>query len=1641
MTNRLILPDPTGDDKADKIAKMRALADGNERIKVLGEQNAKLEKLIAQKKAQEEPKKAKAAGTRHVAHAKGWQAICTEPDYCRVGKDVVAFDSHAKLDKKHKASPDVKAHSTPVYRQDDLFQEVQADAGSHVVGGTSLGGGFVKILDGQKNVKGNTLPLARHDSRCLINCNADGVGGAKGKLVTAKKGPSDGATASNSEEAPSQRSSPELERLKAEKASKEANQLNLNASDEVFDFKSANDIIGGGIEGIQGTGPWTDALAQGARGALGFAKDIVMGTGELAYEGIKAIPKLARSQYTQLGREIASLDAQILAENIRLGNISAATIGTGVVDFGKALIKPITDPLSKGNYIEAGTRGALEILTLPLELLKGGAASKAAKAKVAADAAKATADAAKAAAEAADAAKMGEPAATKTAPAGDGVHVEKAPETPGKSPKEEPHTGEAETPCHKCVIAGKPVAAITGHKVLFGAIELDFDLSAPLPLAWQRSYSSGNSVVGWLGQGWTLPISLALDIDFKKITLLDKLQRGIRFPTLSIGKSFYSRYEQITLSRLDLFTYELIDKDGIYKKFQLLSGTANIARLISLEDRNGNRIRIDYNEQEQPVAVTDSADRTLLLAFEQERLIRVSEQDPVNQASITLVCYEYDVFGDLVRVRNRAGITTREFAYQNHIMVKHAQPGGLVSEYNYTETTPKGRVLRNHTNTGQFWEFDYQARYTTINDNLGRKLVHQFDAKKRYVGTIDAMGGQQVRELDQFGNLIAFTDANGHTEHYQYDSRSRLTRIQSTEGAQTFIIYDPHFDKPAAIFDAMGGCTRFQYDQYANLTAITDALGQTSEYRYDQRGLPVEIIDANQGVKRLSYNSAAQVTSYTDCSSQRTEFTYDQAGNLSQIKDALGHITSYDYDATGRLICTHYPDSSNEIYEYDGLGRLIGHIDANGHKTSYTLDEEGRLLKRGNALGASLTYQYDEVKRLVQLVNENGAVYAFSYDALDRVQQEMGFDARITRYRYDAVGHALSKQEIGQAGNTITTHCQRDAAGRLLEKVISDDLAKAQSTHFGYDVLGRLIQASNASATVTLEYDALGQLLTEKTTSNQKVSELRHQYDALGNRIQTTLPNGRALNHLFYGSRHLHQINIDGDVVCDFERDANHREVSRTQGALTSQFKYDPMGRLSAQLAQLDATRLNTGNMQQPAPWQTLGTPLAGFLGNDYVVERQYQYDQAGNLTSLYDQRFGSTQYQYDPLGRILAAKQNNLSELFRFDPAHNLLDPMTNAGGRIENNQLTVFEDKRYAYDAHGNLIDKKIGRHTHIKLAWNAEHQLIGAQVTRNAHDDQPTWQATEYDYDPFGRRIVKRDAFGETRFAWDGNRLLTEARANHSRIFVYGTDSFVPVAQIESHNQVSQSAKTAIGAKILYFHTDHLGTPRELSDSAGQVQWAASYKAWGNVLQIETIQSALQIETSPLAQLQSLRFQGQYFDVETGLHYNRFRYFDPDIGRFVSLDPIGLIGGNNLYQYAPNPVTWIDPLGLTGNPATATHITYWGVKEVEVAKGIFEVRPYIGYASMQGQQTAADVLNYRYGSNFTGFADGAAPEVFFKGYGQGGKDIARGLEQRTFEGLGGLEHTANERNPVGEFNPRRDTYLEAADKHLAGKTCPPC
>ncbi|MDO8074178.1 DUF4150 domain-containing protein [Janthinobacterium sp. SUN176] len=853
---------------------------------------------------------------------------------------------------------------------------------------------------------------------------------------------------------------------------------------------------------------------------------------------------------------------------------------------------------------------------------------------------------------------------------------------------------------------------------------------------------------------------------------------------------------------------------------------------------------------------------------------------------------------------------------------------------------------------------DYVDNDTSRVTENGDVLEYTFDANWLVTEVRRVINGKTAslgrREWDRDGMLLADIDANGAAMRYAYDAAGNLTRSTDAKGHSSSIAYDAG-NQPIAFTDALGNTTLREYDAAGRPFSITDALGHVTRYRYDERGQLVELIDARGGSKHFQYNRQGSLTSYTDCSGHTSEYRYDALGRLATARDALGHATRYAYDALGRLIRLTAPDQTWEQYAYDGDGNLLLHLDAAGQQTRYRYNGQGLPVERTDAIGQTLQYRYDGALQLTELINAKGESYRLAYHTEGWLTSETGFDGKRTEYSYDQAGN-LTATECGSQ----RTQLLRDALGLLQVKTTADGMVR-----YAYDALGRLTAVSSPQAEQRFMHDALGQLIEERSACfMQTLPEaprlpnaprvpdasfvMTHAYDELGNRIQTILPNGRRIDTLRYGSGHWHGVLWQGQTVVDVERDKLHREKQRQLGSsgLLATRQYDPQSRLT----QLTLAR----GANAPAP----------------VRERRFDYDAQGNLTTIFQTGstaaapLGKLSYAYDPVGQLLSAVQAGLAEHFTFDPAGNLVDTAPATG-----NVLQRYGDTEYDYDEQGNATGKRFhppGREStwsDLALEYDAENRL--RHTTRTERQSR---HRARYFYDAFSRRIAKqveearwsnrqditkdqpaRKNATTTFFVWDGDTLAQELGHEETVTYLYEPDSFVPLARISSptcrqasavylpriaqwdlpatlHDAELQAAiaqeqedieahhvsawqgiqaaadDAAAHDRITHYHCDHLGTPRELTDAQGKVVWSGRYKAWGRLLHVEG-----EIE-------QPLRFQGQYEDQETGLFYNRYRYYAPEPGRYLTQYPIKLLGGLNSYRYATNPTGWVDPLGLS-------------------------------------------------------------------------------------------------------------------------------
>ncbi|MCD4487295.1 RHS domain-containing protein, partial [Chromobacterium vaccinii] len=696
-------------------------------------------------------------------------------------------------------------------------------------------------------------------------------------------------------------------------------------------------------------------------------------------------------------------------------------------------------------------------------------------------------------------------------------------------------------------------------------------------------------------------------------------------------------------------------------------------------------------------------------------------------------------------------------------------------------------------------------------------------------------------------------------------------------------------DNLVEIIDPMGEKWLRAYDDKGQLIEETDPLGHKTKYAYNEQGLPVAITDAKGGAKKIVYRPNGLLESYTDCSGSTTQWQYDERGRPLLIIDAMGNSTRYQYAANGTLQVIVQPDGQTTQLEHDAEARLLKITDPLGRGTHYEYDKAGQLQKRTNANGHSLGYQYDKLGRLTALRNENHRDYRFDYDDSGRLTAETGFDGNTIRYIYDNVGR-LTQQVEGD----VATDFRYDRAGRLIERN-----APNSKESFGYDPAGRLFQAKNRYASLRWIYDAIGNVSEEHhgyhVASVKETYRWQHEYDKLGNRIATIRPDGHRVDVLNYGSGHVHGLLFGQRDIFNLERDKLHRETQRMLGnALQQTLAYDKAGRLSSQ------------RLMGATQWS-----------------RQYQYDAAGQLVGIADNRSGQLNYRYDPVGRLLEAATPKGVESFRFDPAGNLLDNARATDGHqsdsLLGNLLSQYAGRHYRYDSRGNLVEKRVNGSL-TQLEWDSHNRL--SRLTA------PDGQRTDYHYDPLGRRIAKISQGQATLYGWDGDVLAFETRDEEAVHYLFEPDSFVPLAQVHTdairgvkvpawsqHNPYDPdkdplrqpSPEPHFPKAVYYYHTDHLGTPQALTDEQGALALEMDYKAWGQAREVIADAAGKAGIRNPF------RFQGQYHDDESGLHYNRHRYYDPEIGRFISRDPIGLAGGINVHNYAPNPIEWIDPLGL--------------------------------------------------------------------------------------------------------------------------------
>lgn len=1065
-----------------------------------------------------------------------------------------------------------------------------------------------------------------------------------------------------------------------------------------------------------------------------------------------------------------------------------------------------------------------------------------------------------------------------------------------------------------CALTGHPVEIASGR--MFTA-KNDFRIDGRIPIEFERIYdSSAIDYDGAFGWGWIHPFERHLWESKKRncLVLRNNENRRVRFDKLAVGERQFQPLERNWLERTGEYEFKLFDcNDGLIYRFGRIdiysedfSDEKNALRLLDISDRNGNRIELEYRENLLR-KISNGSETHIELFYgsinEKTRLVEIKQHLKNNQ-TISLMRYAYNEESELHTATDR---TYQPFIYEyeNHLLTKETNRNKLSFYFEYEGAGTNARCV--HTfGDGQIYErwLEYlpKSRITKVREGTGAETVYHYNELDLVTKIFNAEGGVYQYEYGEFGELLSERDELGRIRAYSYDEQLNRTSVVHPDGAKLEIIFDENC-LPVNFIDEAGGEWKQERDLNGNLIASITPLQSRREYEYNGFGDLMKYRDALGNETNLEWTQSGLISSVVKPLGGKTNYSRNERGFIEEVVNDFTKLRHrYTYDDAGRIgriteINGRGETLAVEKFEYDDQNNLVLYIDALGNRTTYGYTGLDKIAQKTDAPGGARKFKYDIEERVTELVNERGESYFFEYDLLDRIVSETRFDGAQTVYKYNQADELVyQKDALGRE-----TFYRHDECGRVINRLRSD----ASSVQYEYDECSRVISARNGDSEVKITYDADWRTASE--IQNGQI--INYEYDAEDRRIARR----------FTGTE-----NISGNVEYGYDSEGNLSAVKI--GGQEIRYGRDALGRLT--------DKFLPNGLQERFDYD-----INGFLQNQKVsvggggreiVRRGYEWNALGNIVGISDSLRGSRSFQYDPVERLsrveklisgqsvkLPEEKQNLPKVngeipaekriwqaesdktdfrqvreieeFQYDADGNLVERNSNVRGSRKfdygrGDRLEQEEKLVYIYDAVGNLIRKQFSDGRTVYFEYDIDNQLVAVSGEAGGK--------IEFQYDAFGRRTSKISDKGTTSFLWDGEVLLGEQREAFCE---YVHEEFTPVAKFQNF-------------QVQIYHTDYLGTPKEVSGADGNLIWQGNYDEFGKVSEVKK-----QTE-------QNIRFQGQYEDAETGLFYNRYRYYDADSGRYINQDPITVLGGLNLYRYGVNPLMWIDPFGLVKKTAAA-------------------------------------------------------------------------------------------------------------------------
>lgn len=914
----------------------------------------------------------------------------------------------------------------------------------------------------------------------------------------------------------------------------------------------------------------------------------------------------------------------------------------------------------------------------------------------------------------------------------------------------------------------------------------------------------------------------------------------------------------------------LTTKEGLVYHYDQDKGLQRVV------DRNGNRL--EYTDSGIFHYAAGEATSGQNVQFRRDQRGRIKKIiDPAGKSLV----YSYGGAGDLRAFTDQSTNVTEYFydSKRAHFLTNIVDPFGksaLILEY---DETGKLATVRDAAGNPINQDFDADLNVGTFTDARGNQTIVHFDDRGNEIARIIPGISTNRFAYDANGNLTNAVNGRGYQTNFVYDARGNPTRIEDALSNITTIAYND-FNKPTAITNALKQVLRMYYDRSGQLTQVVNNLGFKTSFARDHLGRMTNLVDAAGNTNSFVYEggcSCGLPGMVINPDGTFRQYVYDAFGRTNLVINELGAETEFRYDDSGRLLWTRDALTNYTSYYNDGP-RLTNIVDALNRETRFVYDDFGRTNFIINAEGGTNEFRYDENGNRTHVIDPVGNVTRFIYDAANRVTNRIDTFGRTNHFVYDAANNQIETSDRNGRRRTFAY----DALNRMTNELWWEGTNVVRSISFGFNELGIQTFAEDPAARYDYEYDDLNRLerVSQTKVPGQVDFTLDYTYTSLG-QVETVTDNWDVQVGSKYNTRNLLERRTWQGPGIDPARVDFYYNATGNRGLLERFSDLGAQNRIGFTTNAYNRAGLIT-NITHLGP---AGQVLARY-GYDFDAAYQIRRWTINSEPSHFD---------YDRTGQLTdALNAAQPHENFRYDPNGNRIGAQTSGSYVVGgNNQILSDGTNRYGYDAEGNLTSR-----SNILTGVLTEYQWDHRNRLTNVLDYSRSGVATQrlvFAYDAMNRRLAKTVNAETTRFLYnmeDSWADLDGANAVIAR-YLHGARIDELIAR--------QRASDGRG----WYLTDHVGSVRDISNSAGGVVAQVSYSSFGQVLSVGNLDD-----------VDRFQFAGRDFDQEIRWYFFRARFYDPSVGRFIGEDPIRFESNDlNLYRYViNNPLSLVDPFGTS-------------------------------------------------------------------------------------------------------------------------------